>query len=257
MSWAAKRDTTRPEDEAYCLMGLFDVKIPLLYGEGRYAFKRLQEQIVKITGDSSLLAWRVPPHLAKDRTKSPDRLSAPSPAHFKGCERFIIKSLWMSRNEPWFMSNLGLTMTATLMLDGPKQCLVLVDCGSEQNPDQVLAIRTKLEYQSSLTDVKRLFPVDLASNPIVELNWHDLNAAKDTRMQKSVLLSRTPHSAISLLMHELKRAPVILTLDVALSGRNLNTNIEIEDYYPSKAWDERKLTVMEGSPAVHFNKPTS
>lgn len=56
MSWAAKRETTRPEDEAYCLMGLFNVNIPLLYGEGRKAFLRLQEEIIRTTSDQSILA---------------------------------------------------------------------------------------------------------------------------------------------------------------------------------------------------------
>lgn len=47
MSWAADRETTRIEDEAYCLMGLFGVNMPLLYGEGRRAFHRLQAEIMK------------------------------------------------------------------------------------------------------------------------------------------------------------------------------------------------------------------
>ena len=34
LSWAAKRTTTRDEDVAYCLLGLLDVNMPLLYGEG-------------------------------------------------------------------------------------------------------------------------------------------------------------------------------------------------------------------------------
>ncbi|KAF6785392.1 ankyrin repeat-containing protein, partial [Colletotrichum sojae] len=38
MSWAAKRKTTRIEDQAYCLLGLFGVNMPLLYGEGEMAF---------------------------------------------------------------------------------------------------------------------------------------------------------------------------------------------------------------------------
>jgi len=41
MSWAAKRKTTRLEDRAYCLMGIFSINIPLLYGEGERAFLRL------------------------------------------------------------------------------------------------------------------------------------------------------------------------------------------------------------------------
>src|SRR5436190_6493763 len=47
MSWASRRSTTRIEDEAYCLLGIFNVNMPLLYGEGDRAFLRLQEEIVK------------------------------------------------------------------------------------------------------------------------------------------------------------------------------------------------------------------
>jgi hypothetical protein len=57
MYWASKGRTTRREDEAYCLMGLFDVNMPLLYGEGDKAFMRLQQEIVRITDDQSILAW--------------------------------------------------------------------------------------------------------------------------------------------------------------------------------------------------------
>ncbi|KAK4443620.1 HET-domain-containing protein, partial [Podospora aff. communis PSN243] len=57
MKWAAKRVTTRVEDMAYCLMGLFDVNMPLLYGEGPKAFLRLQEEIYRNTNDESIFAW--------------------------------------------------------------------------------------------------------------------------------------------------------------------------------------------------------
>ncbi|KAI1791147.1 HET-domain-containing protein [Ganoderma leucocontextum] len=57
MSWAAARQTTRLEDEAYCLMGIFGVNMPTLYGEGRRAFRRLQEEIMKQTTDTSLFVW--------------------------------------------------------------------------------------------------------------------------------------------------------------------------------------------------------
>ncbi|KAF4810246.1 Vegetative incompatibility protein HET-E-1 [Colletotrichum siamense] len=56
MSWASSRVTTRPEDQAYCLLGLFGVNMPLLYGEGCKAFVRLQEEIIKISDDQSIFA---------------------------------------------------------------------------------------------------------------------------------------------------------------------------------------------------------
>ncbi|KAJ8132250.1 hypothetical protein O1611_g1380 [Lasiodiplodia mahajangana] len=58
MSWASRRQTTRLEDEAYCLLGLFGVTMPLLYGEGRRAFRRLQEEIIKELDDESIFAWQ-------------------------------------------------------------------------------------------------------------------------------------------------------------------------------------------------------
>ncbi|OCK72917.1 HET-domain-containing protein [Lepidopterella palustris CBS 459.81] len=55
MSWAAKRRTKRNEDEAYCLLGIFDIFMPLLYGEGREkAFIRLREKIDKLSSSTSL-----------------------------------------------------------------------------------------------------------------------------------------------------------------------------------------------------------
>ncbi|KAI1305096.1 heterokaryon incompatibility protein-domain-containing protein [Xylaria venustula] len=60
MSWAAKRNTTRIEDQAYSLMGIFDVNMPLIYGEGRKAFLRLQQEILKVSDDQSLFAWGAP-----------------------------------------------------------------------------------------------------------------------------------------------------------------------------------------------------
>ncbi|KAH8163970.1 hypothetical protein CIB48_g4252 [Xylaria polymorpha] len=61
MSWAAKRDTTRIEDQAYSLMGIFGVNMPLIYGEGKKAFLRLQQEIMRVSDDQSLFAWGAPP----------------------------------------------------------------------------------------------------------------------------------------------------------------------------------------------------
>ncbi|KAK7451505.1 hypothetical protein CaCOL14_009464 [Colletotrichum acutatum] len=57
MSWASKRKTTRQEDIAYCLLGIFNIHIPLLYGEGDRAFVRLQQEIIRNSEDMSILLW--------------------------------------------------------------------------------------------------------------------------------------------------------------------------------------------------------
>ncbi|KAH6614367.1 putative ankyrin repeat-containing protein [Chaetomium sp. MPI-SDFR-AT-0129] len=58
MSWAANRVTTVTEDLAYCLMGIFGINMPMLYGEGGKSFLRLQEEILKTTDDLSLFVWK-------------------------------------------------------------------------------------------------------------------------------------------------------------------------------------------------------
>ncbi|KAF7559962.1 hypothetical protein G7046_g4202 [Stylonectria norvegica] len=56
MSWASTRKTTRVEEAAYCLMGIFNVNMPLLHGDGPAAFVQFQEEILKRTHDHTLLA---------------------------------------------------------------------------------------------------------------------------------------------------------------------------------------------------------
>ncbi|OJT04026.1 Vegetative incompatibility protein HET-E-1 [Trametes pubescens] len=57
MSWAARRQTTRIEDKAYCLIGIFGVHMSPIYGEGQNAFARLQEEIIRKIPDQSIFAW--------------------------------------------------------------------------------------------------------------------------------------------------------------------------------------------------------
>ncbi|OJT03322.1 Vegetative incompatibility protein HET-E-1 [Trametes pubescens] len=57
MSWAAERETTRIEDRAYSLMGIFNVHMSPIYGEGNNAFLRLQEEIIRKVPDQSIFTW--------------------------------------------------------------------------------------------------------------------------------------------------------------------------------------------------------
>ncbi|OIW32013.1 HET-domain-containing protein [Coniochaeta ligniaria NRRL 30616] len=79
MSWASSRVTTRTEDVAYCLLGLFGVHMPLIYGEGSRAFHRLQEEIARRTDDLTLFAW-----VPAENNFAYCSLLASSPAEFGG-----------------------------------------------------------------------------------------------------------------------------------------------------------------------------
>jgi hypothetical protein len=79
----AHRRTTRKEDEAYCLLGIFGVNIPLLYGEAESAFARLQEELIRRFRDHSLLIF-------SDSTRNRSDLREPlaaSPEDFAGCNQ--------------------------------------------------------------------------------------------------------------------------------------------------------------------------
>jgi hypothetical protein len=89
MSWAADRETTRIEDMAYCLLGIFDVNMPLLYGEESKAFRRLQEEIIRTTSDLSIFAWRVEPLTDDHHSSVPCGILAQSPAPFRPARSFL------------------------------------------------------------------------------------------------------------------------------------------------------------------------
>ncbi|KAF8837978.1 HET-domain-containing protein [Paxillus ammoniavirescens] len=57
MMWASTRTTTRIEDIAYCLIGIFDVSMTIAYGEGQRAFYRLMEAIINRCGEWQIMAW--------------------------------------------------------------------------------------------------------------------------------------------------------------------------------------------------------
>ena len=99
MSWAAKRQTTRTEDLAYSLLGLFNVNMPLLYGEGEKAFKRLQHEILHWTNDESIFAW------TDDRVWT-SGLLAESPANF--AESGGVEPIHQFYRKPYTITNQGL-----------------------------------------------------------------------------------------------------------------------------------------------------
>ncbi|KAG7293903.1 hypothetical protein NEMBOFW57_003963 [Staphylotrichum longicolle] len=117
MSWAARRKTTRPEDIAYCLLGIFGVNLPLIYGEGAKAFIRLQEAIAQSTNDLSLFAWsqyELNPSLIQDYYG----VLAPSPEHFSSCRRLELIADPLRHDAHLFsITNRGVEFQTSLKMD--------------------------------------------------------------------------------------------------------------------------------------------
>ncbi|KAF2158599.1 hypothetical protein M409DRAFT_32822, partial [Zasmidium cellare ATCC 36951] len=102
MSWASTRTTTRKEDIAYCLLGIFDINMPLLYGEGAKAFRRLQEEIVRTSTDQSIFAW--------NGRECPDIL-APTPANFAQSSTVVPRKRTGVDVEAYQLNHKGLSIT--------------------------------------------------------------------------------------------------------------------------------------------------
>ncbi|KAH6664093.1 heterokaryon incompatibility protein-domain-containing protein, partial [Halenospora varia] len=103
MSWASKRETTRTEDLAYCLMGLFGIYMPMLYGEGERAFIRLQEEIMRVSDDHSLFAWR--------SIEEHGGILANSPAAFDNSGNIIPVSPAFATSSPSTLSSRGIHLS--------------------------------------------------------------------------------------------------------------------------------------------------
>ncbi|TBU26305.1 hypothetical protein BD311DRAFT_849895 [Dichomitus squalens] len=76
----AQRRTTRVEDRAYSLLGIFDINMPTLYGEGERAFRRLQEEILRRIPDQSLFAWS---NMYSGYVKPKALITSPSKQHWQ------------------------------------------------------------------------------------------------------------------------------------------------------------------------------
>ncbi|KAI1207344.1 heterokaryon incompatibility protein-domain-containing protein [Annulohypoxylon truncatum] len=123
MSWASHRKTTRIEDQAYCLLGIFGVIMPLVYGEGKRAFVRLQEEIIKESDDQSIFAWCSNGSQDQDPNLvglAHGGLLAPSPSYFSNSGGIVrCKYDSITRNEnaeyeralPYAITNRGIQIS--------------------------------------------------------------------------------------------------------------------------------------------------
>ncbi|GKZ25159.1 hypothetical protein AbraIFM66951_001146 [Aspergillus brasiliensis] len=147
MSWAATRQTTRPEDTAYCLLGIFSVNMPLLYGEGgTRAFIRLEEEIMGKSDDQSLFAWC-------DPEAKPDTLYgllATSPALFANSRTMLSYESWESR-PPYAMTNRGLRIELPIQQDrqNPLLDVAALNCPVLDDPNDDTFIGIYIQKLSS------------------------------------------------------------------------------------------------------------
>lgn len=126
MSWAATRETTRPEDIAYCLLGIFDIYMAMLYGEGSIAFRRLQQEIIQSSDDQSIFAWNLEGNAGELCTG----VLATSPKAFLSCGS-IVRDYKLKRYS-FTVTNLGLSIDLPTIQTGYESiALVGLNCARE------------------------------------------------------------------------------------------------------------------------------
>jgi hypothetical protein len=156
MSWAAKRETTRKEDIAYCLLGIFRISMPIIYGgDGDQAFSRLQEEIMKKLEDDSILAWGL--NLAESiPSKSADVVSAgilaTAPSDFANCGRIVLRQQDATPINTFDISGGRLRVHLSLHTTSAGEIYGLLNCGPEHNTEQVVGIPLNKAVSGALSD---------------------------------------------------------------------------------------------------------
>jgi hypothetical protein len=151
LSWASCRKTTKAEDIAYCLLGIFDIQMPLLYGEREFgAFRRLQQEIMKTSDDQSVFAWMK----YSSATDTHDILAhqkftmlADSPLSFKNSGNIVVAKAPVVRGylngirTPTVFNNKGLHLSLPIIKKGDRKVLAILNCTDiSDEVDQRMAI---------------------------------------------------------------------------------------------------------------------
>lgn len=161
MSWAAARETTRKEDEAYSLLGLFEINMPLLYGEGHNAFIRLQKEIISHSDDMTILCWhdRGRSVWPRKRYYSSGRelhegILAPDPECFSTSSTVDTAPIhYRSLSAPFEMTNRGLRIEVPLVQLGNGLVLAILDCTDHRDFGPWVKVPPSLTSRESLPKV--------------------------------------------------------------------------------------------------------
>lgn len=240
MSWAAHRHTTKIEDSAYCLFGIFDVNMPLLYGEEERAFLRLQEEILKNTMDLTILAWTTSDHGAGPDSKGKPSHDTPtyagvfaqSPSCFQRSGRlgYLAKQMMNELS----ISNRGLKLDAGVMfrpIQGKQgHTCILPLCLDSSGKALGLLLKTCGPGLLARQNPQELAVVDMAF-------W-----SQTWRHEQRLLLRQLPETGIGLAPPEtcgrdfiLKRRQHILQVSLP-AEMTINANL----CWPAAMWDSEE-----------------
>ena len=191
MSWASKRETTRIEDLAYCLIGLFGIYMPMLYGEGERAFIRLQEEIMRVSDDHSLFAWR--------SEEDHGGILATSPAAFANSGNIILVSPAYATSSPSTLSSRGIHLSLRFINNGQGKGLGILHCAEIGKEGTLFALHLRDSFltnedfvreQSTTLGLIDLENINPSEHPLTSLyfrQWHPTRNRNREDMKKCVV----------------------------------------------------------------------
>lgn len=151
-SWLAKRTATRVEDLAYCMMGITEVNMPLLYGEGLRAWYRLQEAIIHSYADESIFAWMsIGANAEKAGRAGKEQylpgLLADHPRRFLHCSN-VSEKIDLGANNEYTITNQGIRFSGNRLKWNPQDNIsdqrsvdLTLQCVDEQDGEDALTLR--------------------------------------------------------------------------------------------------------------------
>jgi len=240
MSWASQRQTTRIEDAAYCLLGIFDINMALLYGEEEKAFRRLQEEIIRTTPDYTIFAWTTPltpGNAPTPATRTYSGILASSLLQFSKCG--FLETLPLNDDTADFsVTNQGIRMHSRFALEqipGQQGCrYIILVCLSDA--PTILGIRLK---RCGPNKFLRADPYHLAT--LTNTSWEDIprNIYLLTQVQEDQYIFPFLLSPGERMIRQSR--PYILQI-------RLPPKMRVEGIYPWTGWDdEDQIFFVSGS----------
>ena len=263
MSWASLRETTRIEDEAYCLMGIFAVHMPLLYGEGANAFVRLQREIIAQCTDQSIFAWTR--HMSNGRRhrnlptlpSSRPHYLAPSPACFAFSASFEPMQHDL-KSDRQGLGPRGLEIIAGMVsrgahtsntFIGTHPVYAVLDCFDTERCDRRLALQLNSANNLDSRSAKEFY--------VSSVLTVDASLARRMEIPRPITILNDPYESHTASMELRIRCFVEYEWETTVSTAghpkaSEEFSVEITRWYPEDSWDpQRALLTIHKSTQQH------
>lgn len=241
MRWASRRKTTRQEDMAYCLMGLFSVNMPLLYGEGgARAFIRLQVEILQATDDQTIFAWSAPP--GSEYNSEASGLLAESPAYFRDTPKMYPMSDWYQSESPipWIRTNRGLMVQLYLQPSNSDED------SEEDSSDDFVAVLYCTAESINLDECGRESIHEYSPTISLRRLWGDQFARVNTDDRRYVRTHDRQGGQVKTLFVKQDQSTSLPSFSVAESFLRGKGSLIVSAVYPRDLWDSKSGVLRSG-----------